>query len=127
VIQEPPSWWMEGVCSQFDPDLFHPNKGKMEKDRDPRLVCQVCPVQHECLEWALETNQQWGVWGGKTERERRTIRKARKDAMGNGNGGNGDAGEMRPEFREGLKQDIVQGMKAQEALKDDDDNNGKDK
>lgn len=31
---------------------------------------------HECLEWALNTNQDAGAWGDKTEDERRALRRA---------------------------------------------------
>ena len=38
-------------------------------------ICAVCPVNPECLEFALATNQEAGVWGGTTEEERRKLRK----------------------------------------------------
>ena len=40
-----------------------------------RRVCGQCPVTTECLEFALGTNQESGVWGGLTEEERRRLRK----------------------------------------------------
>lgn len=47
-------------------------------------MCAKCPVRQECLEWALETAQDFGVWGGMTERERRALhhRKARSYGRG---------------------------------------------
>jgi len=41
-----------------------------------KRVCDQCPVTAECLEFALATNQEAGVWGGLTEDERRRMRKA---------------------------------------------------
>lgn len=57
-------------------------EGKGEQGRYARIksakeVCLACPERHPCLEWALNTNQAYGIWGGKTERERKVIQKAR--------------------------------------------------
>jgi WhiB family transcriptional regulator, redox-sensing transcriptional regulator len=35
----------------------------------------VCPVIDDCLEYALETNQRSGIWGGTSERERKSLRR----------------------------------------------------
>jgi len=40
-----------------------------------KQVCGECPVNVECLEYALETNQDSGIWGGTSEEERRNIRR----------------------------------------------------
>jgi WhiB family redox-sensing transcriptional regulator len=42
-----------------------------------KRVCRACPVQAPCLTWALDHGVATGVWGGTTEDERRTIRRAR--------------------------------------------------
>jgi len=39
-----------------------------------KAVCAQCPVRSECLEWALETAQPHGVWGGLDEQEREHLR-----------------------------------------------------
>ena len=39
-------------------------------------MCRSCPVVEECLAYALETNQEAGVWGGTSEEERRRLRRA---------------------------------------------------
>jgi WhiB family transcriptional regulator, redox-sensing transcriptional regulator len=36
-------------------------------------VCQLCPVQAECLDWAVEHRERYGVWGGTLARPRRKI------------------------------------------------------
>ena len=41
-----------------------------------KSVCAACSVREECLEYALDTNQQWGIWGGLLPRERRRIRRS---------------------------------------------------
>lgn len=40
-----------------------------------KAVCKRCPVQPECLAYALERGEQWGVWGGTSEEERRSIKR----------------------------------------------------
>lgn len=61
-------WVDEALCAQTDPELFHPDKGG--SNRQAKAVCAACPVQAECLDWALTTGQQYGIWGGLSERER---------------------------------------------------------
>jgi WhiB family transcriptional regulator, redox-sensing transcriptional regulator len=37
-------------------------------------MCFTCPVRSECLQWALEHRQIWGIWGGRDEVDiRRTL------------------------------------------------------
>jgi len=61
----------DGLCTQTDPEAFFPEKGGRT---DPALrVCASCPVSQLCLEYALANNERFGVWGGKSERQRRKI------------------------------------------------------
>jgi WhiB family redox-sensing transcriptional regulator len=76
-----PTWIQHAACLDLDPELFFPvgTTGKaLEQIEEARAVCLGCPVINECLEWALVTHQDAGVWGGKTEDERRTIRRNRQ-------------------------------------------------
>lgn len=45
-----------------------------------KQVCCGCLVKERCLEFAVRTNQEHGVWGGASEEERRDIRRARRAA-----------------------------------------------
>lgn len=80
--QDPEKWFGPHVCDQ---DCDGPDgcmAGKSEQGRFARIkaakaVCEECPVREQCLDWAVETNQEFGVWGGKTERERAVIRRER--------------------------------------------------
>ena len=45
-----------------------------------RAICARCPVRVECLEFALETNSEYGIWGGVTETERKRMRRERRGA-----------------------------------------------
>jgi WhiB family redox-sensing transcriptional regulator len=68
-------WMDEGVCAQTDPEIFFPEKGG-----DPsraKAVCASCAVAAACLEYALTHNEHFGIWGGLSDRERRTLRKTR--------------------------------------------------
>jgi WhiB family transcriptional regulator, redox-sensing transcriptional regulator len=70
---------LRGACRDEDPELFFP-VGKtgpaLLQIEDAKEVCRRCEVVEACLRWALETGQDAGVWGGMSEDERRSIRKA---------------------------------------------------
>ena len=74
------SWRDQALCRDTDPELFFPigTTGfallQLEKARQ---VCGECQVRAECLEFALDTNQDSGIWGGLSEEERRVIRRQR--------------------------------------------------
>lgn len=61
-------------CAQADPESWFPEKGG--SNREAKRICMGCSVLDECLAYALETNQQHGVWGGLSERERRKLKEA---------------------------------------------------
>lgn len=64
-------WALDAVCAQTDPDAFFPDKGG--STAEGKKICARCPVQDECLADALATGQRHGVWGGLSDRERRTF------------------------------------------------------
>lgn len=71
-------WRDRAACLNTDPDRFFPagNTGEaLDQIRAAKAVCQQCPVTAPCLEYALRTNQESGVWGGRDEVERRRLRK----------------------------------------------------
>ena len=73
-------WRHRAVCRDEDPELFFPvgNTGAARGQiAEAKAVCDRCPVTSECLAWALETNQDAGVWGGMSEDERRTLKRRR--------------------------------------------------
>jgi len=73
-------WRFYARCKEVDPDLFFPvgTTGPAEAQlRAAKSVCAPCPVQEICLQWALDTGQDAGVWGGLSEEERRAIRMGR--------------------------------------------------
>ncbi len=68
-------WMAEGNCAHRDPSTFFPSDGVGVDSA--KKVCTDCPVQSQCLEYALTNRIDHGVWGGTSERQRRRILKAR--------------------------------------------------
>ena len=63
------------ACRGIDADLFHPDRGV--STAEAKAVCMSCAVRAECLEFALQNVEKFGVWGGTSERERRRLRRER--------------------------------------------------
>lgn len=74
-------WVHHARCKDEDPELFFPigttGPAAIQTER-AKLVCTQCDVRSECLEWAMATGQDAGVWGGLSEEERRSLRRARR-------------------------------------------------
>ena len=74
-------WRQFAECRDTDPDLFFPvgtTGPALEQIANAKAVCRTCDVQGLCLEYAISTNQDSGVWGGTSEEERRQMRRARQ-------------------------------------------------
>ncbi|HVL06570.1 MAG TPA: WhiB family transcriptional regulator [Acidimicrobiales bacterium] len=72
-------WRDQAACRCCDAELFFPagNTGvAVDHIRAAKSVCQRCPVQRACLEFALATKQEAGIWGGTDEEERHRMRSA---------------------------------------------------
>lgn len=71
--------WRDGAaCRDTDPDLFFPvgtTGPALEQIAAAKAVCVQCEAQVACLEFAIITNQDSGVWGGTSEEERRVLRR----------------------------------------------------
>ena len=71
-------WRRNAACRDTDPDLFFPvgtTGPAIEQIDNAKAVCRQCDAQADCLEFALATNQDSGIWGGTSEEERRKLRK----------------------------------------------------
>ena len=66
------SWQDRALCKETWPDAFFPEKG--DPTRPAKRICMACEVRTECLVYALENNERFGVWGGLSERERRKLK-----------------------------------------------------
>ena len=69
------AWQHYANCLGVDPELFFPERGV--STREARAVCQGCVVKDECLDFAIRNSEKFGIWGGKSERERRRVRRQR--------------------------------------------------
>jgi WhiB family redox-sensing transcriptional regulator len=71
-------WQEAAICRQADPEIFFPvgsaGPAAAEAQR-AKAVCAGCPVHRPCLVYALATGQEFGIWGGRDETERRLLRR----------------------------------------------------
>jgi WhiB family redox-sensing transcriptional regulator len=71
------SWRSRSACRHADPVLFFPEGTvgpALEAADRAKVICRECPVRARCLDWALTHNAAYGIWGGRTEEERRAFR-----------------------------------------------------
>jgi WhiB family redox-sensing transcriptional regulator len=76
-------WVHRAKCKDEDPELFFPvgtTGPAAAQIEEAKAVCQQCEVRPQCLEWALATGQDAGVWGGLSEEERRVRRTRRRES-----------------------------------------------
>lgn len=89
-FKQRPSWVLDGACTSSNfstlfmetfQEIYVPGKPASASNED-RLtpiaqkcisICNTCPVQQECLDYAIEMHEDWGIWGGKTPEERHRI------------------------------------------------------
>ncbi|MFE7237241.1 WhiB family transcriptional regulator [Streptomyces sp. NPDC057580] len=72
------TWRENALCRQTDPEIYFPERGG--STRDAKETCLACEVRTSCLEYALDSGQNYGVWGGVNERELRRLHRARRAA-----------------------------------------------
>lgn len=77
------------IEKQIHPDIFYPepylynekhksvgpNILMKQQVKQAKAICAICPVKQECLDYALRNEEVYGIWGGKTTRERAKISK----------------------------------------------------
>ena len=78
ITYDPDDWRQDAACRDLDTAIFFPDTD--EEVAAALAVCATCPVREACLEFALVTRQDDGVWGGLTETERRRLRRRRQEA-----------------------------------------------
>ncbi|GAA2422949.1 WhiB family transcriptional regulator [Streptomyces glaucus] len=67
-------WQEEALCAQTGSDFFFPEPGSSV--REAKRICALCPIRSACLEYALDHDERFGVWGGLSEKERLELRRA---------------------------------------------------
>ena len=73
-------WRDDAACAGADADAFFPPAEDEAAAMPAKKICAVCPVQEQCIQYALATNQTEGVWGGMSSRRRIRDRERRKRA-----------------------------------------------
>lgn len=64
-----PDWYEAAVCASVGADYWFPEKGTNVL-LQAKAICGRCDVSRECLEYALANQEQWGMWGGLTYKQR---------------------------------------------------------
>lgn len=73
------SWQADARCRSADPNLFfaplltEKPEEKVLREAKAKAICAQCPVQRECLRYAVATREPYGIWGGLNELERREL------------------------------------------------------
>jgi WhiB family redox-sensing transcriptional regulator len=74
VTTNPDNEWRDkALCAQIDPEMWFPEKGG--STREAKKICQLCEVRMECLAYAMDRDERFGVFGGLSERERRRLKR----------------------------------------------------
>ncbi|HLX87285.1 MAG TPA: WhiB family transcriptional regulator [Acidimicrobiales bacterium] len=73
------SWKRQALCAG------HPDRGAWFSDQAEAIqrakaVCRACPVNAECLGFALQTGPHDGIWAGTSPYERRRLRRVMASA-----------------------------------------------
>jgi WhiB family redox-sensing transcriptional regulator len=71
------NWRRHAACRNADPELFFPEGAAgptLETAEQAKRFCRTCHVRARCLDWALSHGAAFGIWGGRTQDERRAFR-----------------------------------------------------
>lgn len=75
---EDDDWRLSAACRGLDTSLWFPSEaGDSASNRLAKRICKTCPVQPQCLQFALDNNEPWGVWGGMSARQRLDFQRRR--------------------------------------------------
>jgi WhiB family redox-sensing transcriptional regulator len=64
-------WQLRAACLHADPNLFFPEQGG--RTTKAKQICGSCVVRDECRQYAIENDEQYGVWGGLSKSEREQL------------------------------------------------------
>lgn len=65
------AWVDRAVCKQTaDPEAWW----TVNITAEVRQICCGCPVRSECLQYAFDNNERYGIWGGLSEGERASLK-----------------------------------------------------
>jgi Transcription factor WhiB len=67
------TWRRSAACLDRDPALWFPDQG--DQGIEAKRICEGCPVRVACLDHAVRSNEQHGIWGGLAIDDRRALRR----------------------------------------------------
>lgn len=74
-------WRDRAACLGCDTNLWYGERGgDYTVSRQSKAVCFACPVRQQCLDYAIDNNEEYGIWGGLSETERRAFKRATRVA-----------------------------------------------
>lgn len=81
VDESDPTWRDRAACLGMDPEDWFPvseleSGSVLAHVEQVKGICRSCPVIESCLSWALDTQQQFGIWGGMTAKERTSLKRS---------------------------------------------------
>lgn len=74
------SWQEDALCAQTDANLWFPERGENTAPL-AKAICAECPVRIQCLNYALDNEERFGIWGGLAPRELIALRRKRREGM----------------------------------------------
>jgi WhiB family redox-sensing transcriptional regulator len=87
LVEPENDWRMNAACRGLDadlffsPDTFETKQEKDDREAQAKAVCARCEVREQCLEYALEAGERYGIWGGLDELERRAFQRRRRSLL----------------------------------------------
>ncbi|WP_350347226.1 WhiB family transcriptional regulator [Agromyces sp. G08B096] len=75
--EDPERWKELATCAQISSDPWFPEAGG-DGGAQAKAICATCPVRQQCLDYAIEHHERYGIWGGLGRDER--ARYAREKA-----------------------------------------------
>ncbi|MAY48827.1 MAG: transcription factor WhiB [Microbacterium sp.] len=70
----PEPWMDDALCREVDPDMFFTPPGDSSGAAAAKAVCRLCEVSADCLRYAVEHDERFGIWAATTPRDRARIR-----------------------------------------------------
>lgn len=67
------AWMDDGACVGQPSEIFFPDESDQSTIDRAKAICARCPIQQRCAEVALVRREPYGIWGGLSERDRRSI------------------------------------------------------
>ena len=83
AVEPENDWRPDAACRGLDPELFFSSdeianrQERQDREAEAKAVCARCPVRTECLAYAIDAGERYGIWGGLDPVERRALVRAR--------------------------------------------------